>query len=1072
VENGAETEAPAPDWESEVAAAAAATGGRPTPVPTQADMLAEALGTGKEAEAGVFGGLEVADSSVAPETPETPVEPAPVGGVAKPVLASMPKPKSDGSFELHLGRVWFVRAGIALLVTGLVFLGNYAYRNWIHDLPAGLRLAALYLCSLALGGVGAWLVRKENMRRFGEVVLAGGLAFFYWCSFAAHHVERLRVIDSPVAGALLLLVSAGVMIGISLARNARATAILGLLLASYSTVLQPLGWLSAVSNVILAATGVGLMLRPKWAGPGIAAMAGSYGAFLWWQVLGAASGQSVDPSALWFLPATWAVFVAPGLLNRFGPELTPRARAWFAGINNGVFFGLFSLVWLMRHRPDWSHFWQIPAVFGAVLLVLGIFGRRADKASGGVHFAQALSCLMFVTVLKLDGYQLALSLAGESLALAFSYLRYRGRIELVFCALALVAAVFTAFVPVGIGPLSGALAEIPVWSSGLAALILAATTVVLRYSRDGAEDIQKHVHMLGTAVLGGATVVGVGAWLLRLPGAAQFATGMGMSLVLTALALLADRRRWLPEIAWVSGVFALAAAPALLRADVPGWATIAGMAFALGACWLWHHRVPEPRKESEFGSDPATWPGPFAWMHAAIVSLAAMALWSQAEIAPRFFPAVAGLCAVAGVGIAAALRCRRLGMTTVLLHIPGLLWLLSLVMKPVDFPLDGFETPVLGLATLAMLFSPAVRERLPGASWEIVAAVSRGVAFFGWLGAWMIFRPDHWVEAIAISAAAVAAIALPGVPTPGFGAGSQRKGFRAVLPAEAWGFVAVAVGLFLFGALNGPWREWPGGGGFSWRHWAVAPAVLACGVIARRIEKNAEAHVGVAPGLFLAACAVFAIWSTQMLVWRQGWEPVGELWALLGFAYFGLGAWRRIDMVRYAGFAMFAGMIVCIMADVAIGPWSEQMGELSWRHWLIAPVFLASGMVARRIGIGREFAVAPGLFLAACAAFAIWATQMLVWRYGWKPVGVLWTLLGFAYVTAGLWQRLAVARHAGFALLAATLLKLFLVDVWDFAAFTRIASFLVLGLVLVLLGFFYNCFAEVLKKLFEADPKE
>ena len=51
-----------------------------------------------------------------------------------------------------------------------------------------------------------------------------------------------------------------------------------------------------------------------------------------------------------------------------------------------------------------------------------------------------------------------------------------------------------------------------------------------------------------------------------------------------------------------------------------------------------------------------------------------------------------------------------------------------------------------------------------------------------------------------------------------------------------------------------------------------------------------------------------------------------------------------------------------------------------------------------------------------------------------------------------------------FALLGLALLKLFAVDVWDFDAFTRVASFLALGLALVLLGFFYNKFAEVLKK--------
>ena len=78
-------------------------------------------------------------------------------------------------------------------------------------------------------------------------------------------------------------------------------------------------------------------------------------------------------------------------------------------------------------------------------------------------------------------------------------------------------------------------------------------------------------------------------------------------------------------------------------------------------------------------------------------------------------------------------------------------------------------------------------------------------------------------------------------------------------------------------------------------------------------------------------------------------------------------------------------------------------------------------------------------------------------------------VLGFGLVSAGLWRKLAALRHAGFALLAISLVKLFAVDVWDFGAFTRVAAFLALGVALVVLGFFYNRFAEVLKKLLEGD---
>src|SRR5690606_7856172 len=129
-----------------------------------------------------------------------------------------------------------------------VFLGNHAYQNWIRELSAGVRLAALYAGSLILASAGIVGAGRENLRRFGEVLLGGGLAFFYWCTYAAHHVDRLRVVESPVLAAMLLTGAAGVVTGAAIWQRSRTTAMIGLLLASYSAVLQPLGWLSAASN--------------------------------------------------------------------------------------------------------------------------------------------------------------------------------------------------------------------------------------------------------------------------------------------------------------------------------------------------------------------------------------------------------------------------------------------------------------------------------------------------------------------------------------------------------------------------------------------------------------------------------------------------------------------------------------------------------------------------------------------------------------------------------------------------------------------------------------------------------
>ena len=123
---------------------------------------------------------------------------------------------------------------------------------------------------------------------------------------------------------------------------------------------------------------------------------------------------------------------------------------------------------------------------------------------------------------------------------------------------------------------------------------------------------------------------------------------------------------------------------------------------------------------------------------------------------------------------------------------------------------------------------------------------------------------------------------------------------------------------------------------------------------------------------------------------------------------------------------------------------------------------LIAGPVARKSAIAALAGV-------TCFFTTIWATQMLVWRFGWKPTAVLWTVLGFTYVSAGLWQRLHILRVCGFALLVISFCKLFAVDVWDFTAFMRVVSFIVLGAALILLGLFYNRFAVTIKALLDDE---
>jgi hypothetical protein len=839
--------------------------------------------------------------------------------VASPSMPVPPPPVvAEGSFELRFGRIWLVRLGIALLVTGGVLLGNYAYQNWIRDLPAIVRLAALYAGSLLLCGTGIFVGRRENLQRFGEVLLAGGLAFFYWCTFAAHHVPRLRVVESPVVAGVLLLGAAALMVGVSLRRDSRGTAVLGLLLASYSTMLQPLGWLSAGSNVVLAAAGVALTRRPGWAAPGIVSMAGTYASFLGWQIAGGLGSRPEDPAALWFLPPVWALFALPGVvgISRHFGGLTERARSLFASANNVAFFLLFSALWWQQQGGD--DYWAVAAVFGAVLLALGALGRSRD-AAGGVHVAQGLGALSLAMVLKLEGYHLALGFGGQTLALSLAFRRFGGRSELGFAALATALTLYFSLHPEGLS------SAVPLWSRAVVALLLVAAAFPLRKGGDrfefGSEMASAARASTALVFCGGALL----AWYFATVHLAVEWRAPACSAAMLALSFFSlrhDPAQRLVESAWAALVFGFSAAMMIFPTGMapPRWSPALAGGLSLAAHWFWVKRPHDPENvlfpRPEIGS----------WLTAILVAAAACKLMLTLQL-----PNAAQLAwfAAAALGIAAL---GRWAIPSRPLQCAAALLLPQLISGQLDLARSQILLQFLPVAAALGVLALA-GSRTPGGILARVAAV------LSWLIAWHEVVPRGWGDIVAVGGLLLALFTL------------RRRSW--VLP-ESWVFLGVAASGILARAATVSWHP---------------------------LEPPPPPHGG---GVVAACLAMALLLPTP-------------------------------------------------------GPRHKSL-----RH---------------------------ALLLAACGLLTLWSTQQVVWRFDWKPVAILWTVLGFSLVSAGLWRKLAALRHAGFALLAISLVKLFAVDVWDFGAFIRVAAFLALGVALVVLGFFYNRFAEVLKKILEGDGK-
>jgi uncharacterized membrane protein len=336
-------------------------------------------------------------------------------------------PEDSDSFELTFGRVWLVRIGIVILLTGLVFLGNLAYQHIVPRLGPAAKLSLIVLAGGALGGIGLWLERaRESMRNYARVLIGGACAAIYYAAYAAHFVQPLKVIENPIIGGTILLGLAGGIGWMAHRRKSETLAGFAVLLSYYTSGLNPIGGFTLFSSLLLTATAVFFLLKHRWVRLSFLSLLGTYLSYAWSHSFAAfprpAEGSLALP--IMFLGGYWLLFTLGTFLSR-KDVMSAASRVPFLTLNNGAFFTLCSLE-LYRHAS--TEFWILSLSFGAVLLGLSWLARwrnSEDHALEGALFVQGLALTTLGFATKLTGYQFALTLAAQSVVLLFTGTRQR-----------------------------------------------------------------------------------------------------------------------------------------------------------------------------------------------------------------------------------------------------------------------------------------------------------------------------------------------------------------------------------------------------------------------------------------------------------------------------------------------------------------------------------------------------------------------------------------------------------------------------------------------------------------------
>ena len=803
-------------------------------------------------------------------------EPAPVPPVAKPAPPPLPPipPRAVApaeSIELKLGTYWLARIGIVILLTGFVFLGNYAYHHIVPHLGAWGKLSLLALAGAALGGAGAWLERgREAMRNYARVLLAGGAATFYYTAYAAHFVAPLRVIESPLLGGALLLALAGGFLWFAGRRRSQSLALSAVLLSYYTAAINPIGTFSLFSNLLLTAVATVFLVRHRWTAISFASLAATYGSFGFWRFHALAatgeSGVGEFGMALAFLAGYWLLFTAAVFLSH-RDALPPAQRTAFLTANNGALFA-YAAQHFSAHRPE--AFWMFALGYGAVLLVLAAFAarRRPDEASlDGAYLAQGLALVALGCAAKLSGPQLATVFAVESaVLLTLSRARHRWLCEIAagLCALAAFALALDAIQKPAL--------TISLGSS--VALILLFDAWWVKRLRGELETLQRSGRALGFAVLG-LVLSGAVIWKSVAP------TWQPAALAIAALACAVSVRAVrMPEIALPGQAFLFVAVGTFVvrqsaAVPEPAWSPLPLLGIALALTHWWQRQrdlalSEEPARMLQLGCAAGAAATGICWMHATQTGGAWIIATSAAAFGSLLYGMLTRSWAVALAGQLFTVLSISAFFSGVVFHRAGS---------------HAALAPIGNLAATALLVSRAAGARL-GASASMLAplAMIYRVAASGLLAVWgFAFVESEWLTVFfAILGAAQI-----------FGGSLLRDRERSITGVA---FAAVAFAIF--------WT--PVGTGIAWRDLLAILVLPASMRLGQRFAGETALPRNVGTALVAVALASVWLWVTRFATAHDYRSGLTVAWALLALVVFVAGLALRERVYRVGGFAILA----------------------------------------------------------------------------------------------------------------------------------------------------------------------
>jgi hypothetical protein len=187
------------------------------------------------------------------------------------------------------------------------------------------------------------------------------------------------------------------------------------------------------------------------------------------------------------------------------------------------------------------------------------------------------------------------------------------------------------------------------------------------------------------------------------------------------------------------------------------------------------------------------------------------------------------------------------------------------------------------------------------------------------------------------------------------------------------------------------------------------------------------------------------------------------LFAAYSLLSLGLGKFLVYDLTTYFSYDLWQGFILTApFAHLLVGRWLTMVSILLV---LLRCSYLAKG----EIGLGStifspEEAALPRIFSAAFGGFLFFflTLETSAFFYEYLPqarfaaLSLIWALFAVFLMQLGFRRNDGAVRRTAMGLIFATLIKVFLFDIGNISTPYRILSFVVLGLILILISYLYN----------------